>query len=80
MPIVAISIPLMFSSSSRYKSLSEFMIGFALLFMGLGLINDNVPDLSPEQLEFLAGYSSMGFLSVLLFVFVGTAVTMVIQS
>jgi phosphate:Na+ symporter len=70
----------MFSSKSRYKSLSEFMIGFALLFMGLGLINDNVPDLSPEQLEFLAGYSSMGFLSVLLFVFVGTAITMVIQS
>ena len=80
MPIVAISIPLMFSSKSRYKSLSEFMIGFALLFMGLGLINDNVPELSPEQLEFLAGYSSMGFLSVLLFVFVGTAITMVIQS
>lgn len=80
MPIVAISIPLMFSSKSRYKSLSEFMIGFALLFMGLGLINDNVPELSPEQLEFLAGYSSMGFLSVLLFVFVGAAITMVIQS
>lgn len=80
MPIVAISIPLMFSNSSRYKSLSEFMIGFALLFMGLGLINDNVPELSPEQLEFLAGYSSMGFLSVLLFVLVGTVITMVIQS
>ena len=48
--------------------------------MGLGLINDNVPELSPEQLEFLAGYSSMGFLSVLLFVFVGTIITMVIQS
>lgn len=80
MPIVAISIPLMFSSSSRYKSLSEFMIGFALLFMGLGLINDNVPELSPEQLEFLAGYSSMGFMSVLLFVLVGTVITMVIQS
>ena len=80
MPIVAISIPLMFSSSSRYKSLSEFMIGFALLFMGLGLIDDNVPELSPEQLEFLAGYSSMGFMSVLLFVLVGTVITMVIQS
>jgi len=80
MPIVAISIPLMFSNSSRYKSLSEFMIGFALLFMGLGLINDNVPELSPEQLEFLAGYSSMGFLSVLLFVLVGTVITMIIQS
>ena len=80
MPIVAVAIPLMFSSKSNHKSLSEFMIGFALLFMGLGLISDNVPELSPEQLEFLAGYSSMGFLSVLLFVFVGTLITMIIQS
>lgn len=80
MPIVAIAIPFMFSSKSRYKSLSEFMIGFALLFMGLGLINKNVPELSPDQLAFLAGYSSMGYLSVLLFVLVGTLVTMIIQS
>lgn len=80
MPIIAISIPLMFSSKSSHKSLSEFILGFAMLFMGLGLISDNVPELNPEQLEFLAGYSSMGFLSVLLFVAVGMIVTMIIQS
>ncbi len=80
MPMIAISIPLMFSSKSNHKSMSEFILGFALLFMGLGLISDNVPDLSPEQLEFLSGYSSMGFLSVLLFVVVGLVVTMIIQS
>lgn len=80
MPMIAISIPLMFSSKSSHKSLSEFILGFALLFMGLGLISDNVPELSPEQLEFLAGYSSMGFLSVLLFLVVGLVVTMIIQS
>ena len=56
MPIIAISIPLMFSSKSSHKSLSEFILGFAMLFMGLGLISDNVPELNPEQLEFLAGY------------------------
>ncbi len=80
MPMIAISLPLMFSSKSSHKSLSEFILGFALLFLGLGLISDNVPELSPEQLEFLAGYSSMGFLSVLLFLFVGLIVTMIIQS
>lgn len=80
MPMIAISLPLMFSSKSSHKSLSEFILGFALLFLGLGLISDNVPTLSPEQLEFLAGYSSKGFLSVLLFVFVGLVVTMIIQS
>ena len=80
MPMIAISLPLMFSSKSSHKSLSEFILGFALLFLGLGLISDNVPELSPEQLEFLAVYSSMGFLSVLLFLFVGLIVTMIIQS
>ena len=55
MPMIAISLPLMFSSKSSHKSLSEFILGFALLFLGLGLISDNVPELSPEQLEFLAG-------------------------
>ena len=80
MPMIAISLPLMFSNKSSHKSLSEFILGFALLFLGLGLISDNVPDLSPDQLEFLAGYASMGFLSVLLFVFVGLIVTMIIQS
>lgn len=80
MPLIAISLPLMFSSKSSYKSLSEFLLGVALLFLGLGMISANVPELSPEQLEFLAGYSSMGFFSVMLFVGVGMVVTMIIQS
>lgn len=33
MPLIAISLPLMFSSKSSYKSLSEFLLGVALLFL-----------------------------------------------
>ena len=80
MPLIGISVPLLFSKKSKYKSSGEFMMGFAFLFMGLGLISSSVPELSPSQLEFLAAYSDYGFLSVLLFVLVGVAITMVIQS
>lgn len=82
LPLIGLSIPLMFSKKSTHKSLSEFIIGFAFLFMGLELINANVPDLksNPEVFGFLQNYSSMGFASILFFMLVGLVLTMIIQS
>lgn len=82
LPLMAIAVPLMFTSSSRNKSLGEFFIGFAFLFMGLNLISTYVPDLqqNPEMFEFLKRYTDLGFGSVLIFAAVGCVVTMVIQS
>ena len=52
------------------------------MFMGLDMISDYVPDLqsNPEMFAFLERYASMGFASVLLFMFVGMIITAVIQS
>lgn len=82
LPLIGISVPLLFSKKSRTKSIGEFGIGFAFLFMGLSLISKYVPDLqqNPEMFEFLQRYTSMGFGSVLIFCLVGLIVTMVIQS
>lgn len=82
LPLIGLSIPLLFTKSSRNKSIGEFLIGFAFLFMGLDMISKYVPDLqsNPEMFAFLQHYSSMGFGSVLIFMFVGLVVTMVIQS
>lgn len=82
LPLIGLSIPFMFSKKSSYKSLAEFLIGFSLLFLGLEFINSSVPDLksNPEIFGFLSEYSSMGFLSVLFFLFVGIVLTMIIQS
>ena len=79
-PLIGLAILLLFSKSSKYKSIGEFIIGFSFLFMGLSMISANVPELDANALEFLAQYSNNGFASVLLFVFVGIAITMVIQS
>jgi phosphate:Na+ symporter len=82
LPLVGISIPLMFSKRNKRKYLGEFIIGFALLFMGLDFLKTNMPNLqnNPSILEFLHGYTNMGFASVLLFMLVGTILTIIVQS
>ncbi len=82
LPLIGLAVPLLFSSKSRTKSIGEFTIGFAFLFMGLSMINKYVPDLqsNPEMFAFLERYASLGFGSVMIFCFVGIVVTMIIQS
>lgn len=82
LPLIGLAVPLLFSKKSRTKSLGEFTIGFAFLFMGLDMISKYVPDLqsNPEMFAFLQHYASMGFGSVLIFCLVGMLVTMIIQS
>ena len=82
LPLLAFGIPLLFSQKSQRKSVGEFMFGFAFLFMGLNLLKTNAPDLSrnPEMLAFVQNYTDMGFASVLLFVFIGTVLTMIVQA
>ncbi len=82
LPLLAIGVPMLFIKRNNYKNIGELLIGFAFLFMGLDAISANVPDLSksPEIFSFLQQYTSMGFLSILIFTIVGWIVTMVIQS
>lgn len=82
LPLIGLAVPLLFSHKSRTKSMGEFLVGFAFLFMGLDLISKYVPDLqsNPEMFAFLERYASMGYMSVLIFLAVGIILTMVIQS
>lgn len=82
LPIIAVSIPFIFSSHNKRKSFGEFLLGFALLFMGLELLKTSVPDLqsNPEILAFLTQYTQYGFGSVLIFLLIGTILTIVVQS
>ena len=83
LPMIGLAAPLlMFAKGSRNKSIGEFLIGFAFLFMGLDMISTYVPDLqsNPEMFAFLKRYTTMGMGSVLIFFTVGILLTMVIQS
>ena len=82
LPIIAFGFPLLFVSKSKLKAWGEVLIGFALLFIGLSELKGAVPDLksNPEILEFLSAYTDMGILSVLMFIGIGTMVTVIVQS
>ncbi len=81
-PLVGFGFVLMMFKSRKKKSLGELIIGFALLFLGLTFLKDSVPDLksNPEIFAFLQQWTNFGFGSVLIFVLIGTILTMTMQS
>ena len=81
-PLMAIGFILSIAKSERRRNISELIIGFSLLFLGLSLMKGAVPDLqkTPEVLEFIKGWTQHGFGSVLIFMVVGTVLTLVLQS
>lgn len=81
-PLFAIGVPMLFTSKGKMKYWGEFIIGFAILFLGLDYLKSSVPDLkgNTEALDFLAAFSDWGILSRVFFVFVGTLVTIIVQS
>lgn len=82
LPMIAVGFPMLFTSKKKRKSLGEFLLGFGLLFIGLEFMKDSVPDLknNPEVLQFLTEFSNGGILSIILFVFIGSLLTVVVQS
>lgn len=82
LPLVGMGFLLTLFKKKHYQQWGYFVIGFAVLFIGLQFLKDSVPDIrsNPDILAFLSNYTSMGFLSVLLFLFIGTVLTMVVQS
>ena len=81
-PIIAFTLPMMFSQKNSWKSWGEVLLGFAFLFMGLDLLNHSVPDLrsNPELFAAIQNYADMGWISVVLFAFIGMIITIVVQS
>lgn len=82
LPLIGICIPLIFSGKSKRKSWGEFLMGFAFLFMGLSYLKSSVPDLqsNPQILSFLQDYTSLGYPSLLIFLLLGTILTIIVQS
>ena len=81
-PLMALGFLFSLSKSDKRRHISELIIGFSLLFLGLSLMKGAVPDLrqTPEVLEFIQNWTSFGFGSVLIFLVIGTVLTLVLQS
>lgn len=80
--IIGIFFPFLFSSNNKLKNIAETMIGFGILFIGLEFIKNAVPDVgeNPEIFAFLNSFTDFGFWSTIIFIFIGTALTLLTQS
>ncbi|MBR6962858.1 MAG: Na/Pi cotransporter family protein [Prevotella sp.] len=81
-PMLAIGMPLIFSSKGNRKSIGEFVFGFSFLFMGLSFLQEaatamNIGDMVAGM---LAHVPQDSFFTILLFVVVGALVTMIVQA
>ena len=82
LPLVGFGFAFTFSKKENIKKWGVFVVGFAILFIGLQFLKEAVPDIrqNPEILEFLTNYTDLGFWSVLIFLLIGTLLTVIIQS
>jgi phosphate:Na+ symporter len=81
-PLFAIGLPMLFTNRGKWKYWGEFIIGFAILFLGLSYLKDSVPDLkgNTEALAWLNSFTEWGILSRVFFVVIGTLITIIVQS
>ena len=81
-PLMALGFIFSISKKDQRRNISELIVGFSLLFLGLSLMKESVPDLqkTPEVLSFIQGWQGYGFGSVIIFLIFGTILTLVLQS
>lgn len=79
---IALIFPLLFISKGQSKSIAMSVMGFALLFMGLGFLKSAVPelDVNSDLVQFFVKYKEPTVLNRIMFVFVGTIITIILQS
>lgn len=89
-PVIGIGFLLFFLGKGKTKNLGEFILGFGILFLGLGELKDAVPDLKSGVKEdesviqsiryWIDLLSNRGYLSYVLFMVAGIILTLLVQS
>lgn len=80
--VIGVFFAFLFSKNNRLRNIAEAMVGFGILFIGLDFIKGAVPDINsnPAIFAFLDAFTNYGYWSLILFVFVGTILTLLTQS
>ncbi|KAF0199093.1 MAG: phosphate:Na+ symporter [Bacteroidetes bacterium] len=82
LPILGLTLPLLFFPSASKRSIGEFLVGFAILFLGLQFLKNSLPDISGNTrlLGMIAGISDYGIGSALLFALAGIVITVIVRA
>jgi phosphate:Na+ symporter len=78
---IAFGAPMIFFAKGKMKYWGAAIVGFALLFMGLGELKHSVPSLGADStiVQFFADFKDAWY-GPIMFVFLGALVTVIIQS
>jgi len=82
LPVLGLSLPFLFLPGVRNRSTGEFMLGFAILFLGIQFLKNSLPDINENSpiLAFFTTISNQVTFKYLIFAGAGLIVTMIIQS
>ena len=82
LPLMGIILPLVFSKNKKRSNWGAVVIGFALIFIGLDMLKEATSgiDNNASFLTFLSGFANHGYWSVLIYLVIGTILTMILQS
>ncbi|MBK1827336.1 Na/Pi cotransporter family protein [Haloferula rosea] len=90
LPLIGVGLPFVFIGKDKAKSWGETLLGFGLVFFGLGLLKDSVPDLrelmktDPGTADAIRNVvtwmGDRGFASTVLYLFGGIILTLMVQS
>lgn len=82
LPLIGIILPFFLSSRNQWRVSAEFVIGFAILFIGINLFKDHIPAIENNYDIFssLKNLTDIHFLRILIFVFSGLIITILLQS
>lgn len=82
LPLIGLSLPLLFSKSAKKSNWGSVIIGFSIIFIGLDFLKASTPDINsnPQIFEFLTQFSNYGYGSIFIFLILSTLLTMIIQS
>ena len=82
-PLMALGFILHASKKQKNKSIGEFVVGFAIMFLGLSFMKSSAGALLSNKdamLAFFSHFTGFGFWSQMIFVLAGTVLTIVLQA
>ena len=82
LPLVGMGFLMSMQPSKQVQHWGYFLIGFSVLFIGLQFLKDSLPDIgsNPEILAILSNYTTMSYGLILIFMVIGTLLTLILQS
>jgi len=82
LPLIGLSLPLLFFKKKYFKSWGDFIIGFCLLFLGIGFLFQIFPENQQNAifLQIIQKVTDLKNFATIIFVFTGFLLTAILQS